>query len=347
MISAELKLQTPLSYKELVDHLHNKYGPAKYDYFDLPYFDVVNSNVLRLKEGLFCHHIDEDKAIRLDEKEYAQKNPYEYQLKDRLVYANLLEYLLLRIKIILEPPHPNANRDEKIGVTGLDDILSTINDYYNGSVSEDKYLTKAVVLIENNFDDYIEILRNFIKILMTKLDDGKSRLQYARWLSQTKHLLDGPNVVFEKLLDPDKEDLIPNEELMALETNATNGDAEAQIRLGDLYRIGNNVKQDKKRSFYYMSMAAEQGSAYAIIMIGKFYDIGFGVKPNPKKSFEYFMSAAQAEIDQAMFEVGICYLQGKGVPQDKEEAINWLTRAAEKGYEKAKVVLENYYSNMN
>ena len=94
-------------------------------------------------------------------------------------------------------------------------------------------------------------------------------------------------------------------------------------------------------------MAAEQGSAYAIIMIGKFYDIGFGVKPNPKKSFEYFMSAAQAEIDQAMFEVGICYLQGKGVPQDKEEAINWLTRAAEKGYEKAKVVLENYYSNMN
>lgn len=342
-----LQLQKTLSYKELVKYLLGKYGPAKYDYFELPLLDIINPKVLRIEEGLLCHHIDSDKAVNLSSPEHAQKNPIEYQRKDRLVYCNLLEYLLLHIKIILEQPHPDANPNEKIGISGLEKITSIINDYYNGYLFEEEHLNIATKLISANFKDYINILREFIRTVRSKVDNGRSRLQYARWLSRSENNPNKTNIVFEELSIPDEDEMIPPGELKKFEEQARLGDAEAQIKLGDLYRVGNNIKQNKQLSFYYMSKAADQGSAYAIIMMGKFFEIGFGITADVHAAFRYFMMAAEAEIDQGMYEVGISYLEGKGVRQNKEEAINWLTKAADKGYEKAKEVLENYYNNMN
>ena len=68
-----------MSYHELVQFLINKYGPAKYDYFTNEYCTIKNKKVTRTSEGLFCHHIDEDKAILLSNSEYASQNPFEYQ----------------------------------------------------------------------------------------------------------------------------------------------------------------------------------------------------------------------------------------------------------------------------
>ncbi|WP_051437270.1 hypothetical protein [Williamsoniiplasma lucivorax] len=58
-----------------------------------------NTKITRGKDGLNIHHLDEDKAIMLSTSAFAQENPYDWQKAERLVYCNLLEHLVLHIKI--------------------------------------------------------------------------------------------------------------------------------------------------------------------------------------------------------------------------------------------------------
>ena len=50
-----------MNYDEFVSYLLKKYGPAKYDYFTNATCKTKSKRISRTKEGLFCHHIDEDK----------------------------------------------------------------------------------------------------------------------------------------------------------------------------------------------------------------------------------------------------------------------------------------------
>ena len=77
-----------LTYTEYCDYLVQKYGPAQYDYMTKAY--NKNQKISRTKEGLVCHHKMENKAIMLSEKIWAQKFPFEYQLKENLVYCDYL-----------------------------------------------------------------------------------------------------------------------------------------------------------------------------------------------------------------------------------------------------------------
>ncbi len=155
-----------MSYKELVSLFLEKYGAAKYDYFVNENCKTKNSAVSRTKEGLFCHHIDEDKAILLSNDKFAANNPFSYQKADRLVYCNILEHLLLHIKIAEEPRNENANKNEITGIGGaINFICKQINDYYDGHVYTVEYMAKAMEVIKNDYNSYIKILNYFWKII--------------------------------------------------------------------------------------------------------------------------------------------------------------------------------------
>ena len=79
MDSLEIKKEFAMSYQELVGYLLKKYGAAQYDYFVNESCKSKNKKAMRTSEGLFCHHIDEDKAIMLSHDEWATKNPFSYQ----------------------------------------------------------------------------------------------------------------------------------------------------------------------------------------------------------------------------------------------------------------------------
>lgn len=53
----------------------------------------------RTSEGLLCHHIDEDKVSVLSDPHFAKDYPFSYQKKDRLVYCDYIEHLLLHYKL--------------------------------------------------------------------------------------------------------------------------------------------------------------------------------------------------------------------------------------------------------
>ena len=88
-------------------------------------------------------------------------------------------------------------------------------------------------------------------------------------------------------------------ELEDLTVKANQGDADAQLNLGNRYYNGEGVPQDYKQAVYWYTKAAEQGYA------------------------------------SAQFNLGLMYGNGQGVPQDYKQAYIWFSLAAANGEENA------------
>ena len=150
-----------MSYDDLVTYFLKKYGVAKHDYYKDTSCTEKNKLVSRTSEGLVCHHIDEDKAALLSTKEHAAKEPFEYQKAKRLVYCNLLEHLILHIKIAEEGKYGYFH-----GICGAVGYISkNLNDIYNGKESGDEWRKNVADKVKNDFDDYIEVLSYFWNVI--------------------------------------------------------------------------------------------------------------------------------------------------------------------------------------
>lgn len=101
------------NYEEAVDFLLQKYGPAQDDYFrESSYQRFMNGEIKnitrgkasRTNEGLYCHHIDEIKWLKMSDQNFVKKYkiPFENQRKDRLVYCDLVEHTILHVLITKE-----------------------------------------------------------------------------------------------------------------------------------------------------------------------------------------------------------------------------------------------------
>ena len=164
--SITYKDELNMSYKELVEHLLAKYGRAKGDYFLTESCRSKNNAISRGKEGLFCHHIDEDKAIMLSNPDFASRNPFAYQKADRLCYCDILEHLILHIKIAEEPKNKDANENELVGIGGAATfICRQINDCYSGKYLTQYFMVRIREMIKDNFDDYIMILQRLYDLI--------------------------------------------------------------------------------------------------------------------------------------------------------------------------------------
>jgi len=155
-----------LRYSNFVLVLLKKYGPAKHNYFKDTNCTTKNPLITRTAEGLYCHHIDEDKAIMLSNDKYAASNPFEYQKAGRLVYCNLLEHFLLHVKIAEEPISTNANENELPGIGGaVNFICKELNDIYGGKEPTEKWHIKVADAVKDSFDDYIAILKHLWEVI--------------------------------------------------------------------------------------------------------------------------------------------------------------------------------------
>lgn len=147
------------TYLEYCDYLQQKYGIGLCDYMRPNW--TKNSKVTRTKDGLYVHHKYEDHAIMLGNPAFAQKNPYEWQKKENLVYCNLLEHLLLH-QLICEYPAENKNNNEQVGIGGIINfIVPELNDVYSGWVSKLTWQQNCHKVIINNKDVYLIILKRY------------------------------------------------------------------------------------------------------------------------------------------------------------------------------------------
>jgi len=104
---------------------------------------------------------------------------------------------------------------------------------------------------------------------------------------------------------------------------AKQGNAKAQMFLGNMHEDGLGVPQDFKEAFKWYSLAAKQGNADAQLLLGVMYEVGHGVTQDDKEAFKWYSLAAKQGVAQAQYNLGFIYKEGIGVPQDYVEAHKW------------------------
>ncbi len=88
------------------------------------------------------------------------------------------------------------------------------------------------------------------------------------------------------------------------------------------------MPQDNAEATKWFRKAADQGDANAQLNLGLMYRKGQGVPQDYVSAAVWFRKAAEQRIADAQAMLGAAYVTGLGVPEDKAEAYFWLNLAA-------------------
>ena len=121
---------------------------------------------------------------------------------------------------------------------------------------------------------------------------------------------------------------------------AEQGDALAQMSIGEMYASGEGVEKDINEAVLWLRKAAEQGDSEAQVVLGSLYGTGDdGLAKDCKEAFKWLQKAADQGNDEAQLMLGYMYDKGEFVAKDQQEAVKWYRKAADQGNAEAKSVL--------
>ena len=115
---------------------------------------------------------------------------------------------------------------------------------------------------------------------------------------------------------------------------ANAGNAEAQLKIGNLYEGNCGVQFDREKSIFWLQKAAEAGVAEAQYRVGRYLDYkdpNSGETPTLeeyKKAFELHEKAARQNYAPAKTRLGDFYFYGYGVKKDPAKQLYWYKEAA-------------------
>ena len=153
----EINKELSMTYEGLTEYLIQKYGAVQYDYFCTSECRSKNKKVTRTSEGLYCHHIDEDKGDLLSHPKAAQRSPFDWQMKERLVYCNALEHLILHIKIAVLRQKKKLIKPLDIDAflrPGIHLICGEINDMFLNEGTKIIWKKRCFEEIKENYEEY-------------------------------------------------------------------------------------------------------------------------------------------------------------------------------------------------
>lgn len=110
------------------------------------------------------------------------------------------------------------------------------------------------------------------------------------------------------------------------------------IRAGEAYQRG-----DTAEALRLLKVQAEQGQAYAQLKLGDFYNHGIGVAPDKWEALKWYRRAADQGHPVALFSMGRMYLPGGGLPTSLPAAVRWIRESAERGHARAQVLMGDFY----
>jgi hypothetical protein len=102
------------------------------------------------------------------------------------------------------------------------------------------------------------------------------------------------------------------------------------------YGAGDAKSQSPADSFESVKQLAEKGNAEAQLKLAQMYQEGKGVAQNLQEAVNWSKKAAEQGLAQAQLFLGQMYASGKGVAKDVKEATKWLQKAADQGLQAAK-----------
>lgn len=131
-------------------------------------------------------------------------------------------------------------------------------------------------------------------------------------------------------------------DLRALQAQAEQGDAWAQLNLGAAYDNGIGTKRDVDKAIIWYRKAAEQGLAEAQFNLAH---ILVDEDISASEAAEWMAKAADQGMVEAQYLMGVIYAEGIGVARDDNEARRWLKIAIDKGsVDAARYMSEHYPS---
>jgi len=113
---------------------------------------------------------------------------------------------------------------------------------------------------------------------------------------------------------------------------AEQGDANAQLILGDRYVEGKHVPKNTSEALKWYRRSADQGNANAQFALGYMHEKGEGVPQNDSEALKWFRKSADQGDAVAQNAIGDGYGEGKGMPQSDAEALKWYRKSADQGY---------------
>ena len=96
-------------------------------------------------------------------------------------------------------------------------------------------------------------------------------------------------------------------------------------------------------AYWEWTVAAEQGDAVAQLFLGQMFFEGLGVLQDYKVAKMWFEKSASNNISMAQNNLGSIYENGKGVAQDLQKAAIWYQKAAVQGDKNAQFNLGAFY----
>jgi TPR repeat protein len=144
--------------------------------------------------------------------------------------------------------------------------------------------------------------------------------------------------------DPDEIELLyqegkHKEALDAWMIKAFEGEAEAQFKVGTMFREGQGITPDPKQSVYWYLQAARQDHIAAQYNLGHAFMSGSGVEKDEPEAVRWWTSAAKAGDELAQFNVGRAYYMGIGATKDENQAKRWFVAAAEQGESRSQALV--------
>jgi TPR repeat protein len=110
---------------------------------------------------------------------------------------------------------------------------------------------------------------------------------------------------------------------------AKKGNAEAQLKVGrNLLQVATHTGKNSAEAVRWLHLAAKNGNTDAMLELGKLYKTGVGALQNFEQSAKWVQLAANRGSAEGMLEVGRLYRDGIGFEKDVVRAYVWFNRAA-------------------
>ena len=123
----------------------------------------------------------------------------------------------------------------------------------------------------------------------------------------------------------------PDIELSLLLRDAMAGDGHAACKLGNMYRVGKQLKYSPRLAHRWYARSALAGYAAGQSNLGACLERGLGCRINYRQAAKWYALSASQGHPTAQFNLGLCHLNGRGVPQNLAEACRWFQKAADHG----------------
>jgi uncharacterized protein len=137
----------------------------------------------------------------------------------------------------------------------------------------------------------------------------------------------------------------PTAAVSRLRSLAMQGDAQAQLALGQLLINGIGTRLDVREALHWFLQAAESGVPMAMNMVGRCYEYGFGAQMDCVQAAHWYLRAARLDCDWAIYNYAQLLSHGRGIEQDRVAAFRWFQLAASLGHARAMNFLGLYHEN--